>query len=175
MIKEKQPQNHIEQETTHLLRQLIPGHLSHELFVEMRRLNVSAGIEVVPLRINENNKVEVLLTKRSENDEFWPGELHIPGTIFIPGDTVESTFGRIFDEELDRTKISEPKFVNFSMQHIRRGQEIVLVHWVEVLGEPNVGVLYEIDHLPENTITHHIDIINLAADHFVEAKWNKKS
>lgn len=158
--------------TAYLLQTIPPGHVSHELFVKLKEHTVSSNVELVPLRIDsETKQIEVFLTERPEDDDFWPGEWHVPGTAFVPGKNEPDAWGKLFGEELHGIKCTSPVFVTNHTQHVRRGTERAEIYWVEVLREPKEGQFFPIDELPENTIGHHREVIELAADHFLETKW----
>ena len=66
-----------------LLKQIEPGFLNFDVFIQIARLVVLSIIEFVPLRI-KGDKIEVLLLSRGGDDPIWPNELHVPGTVIRP-------------------------------------------------------------------------------------------
>ncbi|MDB5183165.1 MAG: hypothetical protein JWO47_949 [Candidatus Saccharibacteria bacterium] len=139
------------QQLTSLLRKLKPGFLPFDIFIEIARLTVLPIIEFVPLRMYDG-KVEVLLLPRSQDDKFWPGQLHTPGTVIRATDTDEgrhTAFGRITKNELKDTAIGEPHYVGSSLNKSKRGMEQILIFWVEVKSEPRAGSFYKASQLPE--------------------------
>ncbi|MBU0975746.1 hypothetical protein KJ918_03030 [Patescibacteria group bacterium] len=58
------------------LQKLKPGFQQFNIFRELCRICVTPVVEIIPIRLRWN-RVEVLLTKRSKNDVFWPDMFHI--------------------------------------------------------------------------------------------------
>jgi hypothetical protein len=150
-----------------LLKQLEPGFLPYDVFIQIARLSVLSIIELVPLRSN-HGRIEVLLLERSPDDPIWPGKLHSPGTVVrptdrsLPGEPVK----RIISDELNGTKLSNQQFVKSLFYDTDRGKENASVFWAEVLGEPKAGKFYQLDNLPDNLITFQKDFIEAAAEKF---------
>jgi len=156
-----------------LLNKLEPGFLPFEIFLGIARLVVLSIIEFVPLRLNPNGKVEVLLLPRGDDDPIWPNQLHVPGTVIRPTDTegeMYLAFERILRDELQGTKVSDPHFVGSILHKSKRGTEQAQVFWVEVLESPRVGHFYKIDSLPENLMHSQLAFIKQAAENFQESK-----
>ncbi|HUC88281.1 MAG TPA: hypothetical protein VMR95_03990 [Candidatus Binatia bacterium] len=153
--------------TTSLLKQLEPGFLPYDIFIEFARLAVLSIVEVVPFRYS-NGAVEVLLLKRRKDDAIWPNKLHNPGTVVRPTDAslTEEAFSRIVNDELNGTKISEPQFVKNLFRTTIRGKENVQLFWVEVLDAPKEGSFYSVDNLPDNLIAAQAELILTAAQYF---------
>ena len=178
-MSETMPQQDTETEPTpeeiaaaaRTLSKLRPGVLPLPIFLETTRLTVSSIVEVVPLR-KVDDKVQVLLTKRDDDDPNWPGLLHTPGTVVRPTDeegNYNSAFGRIIEGELSSVQLSgEPQYVGSVLHKVARGMEDAKVFYVEVTGEPAQGVFYDVDALPENIVDTQIDFIHSAAKNFVD-------
>lgn len=143
------------------------GLLPEELFIELARLTVLAGVEVVCLRRGVAG-VEVLLMQRAETDPFWAGQWHSPGSIVRPTDSAGSyvdAFKRILSGELGLPNWSEPAFVGTYFWHAKRGSAVSLVHWVDVTGVTMpVGTFFPVAALPENTIVDMDKVIVMAAN-----------
>ena len=80
-----------------LLRELEPGQLPLDIFLEVAKLTVTPILEVVPLRL-KSDKVQVLLFEREKSDPIWGGKLHTPGTIIRASDrggNLEDAFKRV--------------------------------------------------------------------------------
>jgi hypothetical protein len=128
-------------------------------------------IEFIPLR-NRNGSVEVLLIARDENDPFWPGLLHTPGTVIRATDLTDNkaanwpAFERIIQDELYGTRIGDPHYVGSIFHKSKRGAEQAQLYWVEVLDEAKVGEFYAVDDLPPHLIESQITFILEAARHF---------
>ncbi len=159
---------------TLLLKNLKPGFLPYDVFVEIARLATLSIIEFVPLRLNTAGEIEVLLLPREKDDPIWPGQLHTPGTVIRPTDTdehlYELAFERIVNDELKGTKVSAPHFVENILNKSKRGTENAQIYWVKVLNEPLAGTFYSISDLPKNLIDSQQDFIRMAADNFKSAR-----
>jgi hypothetical protein len=154
-----------------ILSRLKPGFLPLSLFLETARLTVSSIVEVVPLR-KSGDSIQVLLTKRDDDDPNWPGMLHTPGTVVRPTDeegSYASAFGRILGDELASVELAgEPQHVDSILHKVKRGMEDAKVFFVEVTGEPIMGTFHDITALPENVVDTQIDMIHRAATKFAE-------
>jgi hypothetical protein len=151
-----------------LLKRLEPGKLPLPVFLEIARLNVIPIIEIVPLR-KKDGKIQVLLTKRDDNDPNWPGMYHTPGTVVRASDVnseYNEAFGRILEGELVGLRTSEPVFVYPLLHKVKRGMESSLVFWVEVKEDPKIGEFFDIDSLPENIIDTQVEFIKKAAEDY---------
>jgi hypothetical protein len=175
------PRNQLETEPTseeiaaaaRTLSRLRPGFLPLPIFLETTRLTVSSIVEVVPLR-KRGDSVQVLLTKRDDDDPNWPGMLHTPGTVVRPTDeegSYASAFGRILGGELASVELAgEPQYVNSILHKVKRGMEDAKVFFVEVNGEPTTGTFHDVTSLPENIVDTQIGFIQMAAEKFAESQ-----
>lgn len=155
-----------------LLKELEPGFLPYDVFVQVARLVPLSIIEFVPLRLTQGN-VEVLLLERSKFDDIWPGEVHTPGTVVRTTDNESGqhqAFQRILVDELRTTHVSPPHFVGSILHKSKRGMEHAQIFWVEVLEEPKVGTFYPADQLPENIIDSQKSFIAQAVQNFKNNK-----
>lgn len=146
-----------------------PGPLPTEIFNQLARIMVTTTVVFVPLLYDKADRLCVLLTKRDENDTYYPNLYHPAGTVLRPTDvTIETAFNRILVSELKNPKVrNSPVFVDYVFDEIERGREVSLIHWIELLEKPEVGELFSIDCLPENIIQNDIPRIKLAVDHFL--------
>lgn len=167
MSPEREPKNNTIQEAARLLSELEPGYIPEPLFSEMSRLVVRPAIELVPFKKGEDGSIKVLMIKRPPEDPFWPNELHVPGTVLLPSDTIEEAFGRLSKKEV-KSPLENPKFVDFVLHQTRRGKELALVHWVEIDEEPQEGRFYDVSNLPEETIEHHRTVIETALKDYLQ-------
>lgn len=145
-----------------ILSSLQPGVLPFRIFRELARLSVMPIIEVVPLRLNSSNKIEILLLKRESDDPIWPSQLHVPGTVIRASDssgTYHDAFSRILEKELGGIQTSEPVFVRNLLHHSGRGMESSQIYWIEVNGEPTSGMFYDTDSLPNTIVNSQLDFI----------------
>lgn len=175
------------EETLAFLDGVEPGKLPYPLFLRMAQLLTQATTELVPLRTNEDTgETEVLLTERPVGvGDPWEGEWHVPGTILLPTDELAhpkdytAAFGRLLGEggELKSgvRALREPVEVDTERRVTRRGPELSVIHYVEVLGEPAVGRFFGMNEFPHNVpepgvIEHHADFIPRAVASFEGSK-----
>lgn len=157
----------VAQLTTTLAR-LQPGFLPFDFFIQLARLTVTPTLELVPLRTN-NGHVEVLLIPRANDDKFWPGELHVPGTIIRSTDRdphFAEAFDRLFKNELKSPTASQPTFVTSMVNQTKRGTECIQVFYTEISGEPPVGTFYDVNQLPTNLLASQRGFIGEAIEHY---------
>lgn len=165
------------------LRGLEAGRQPYELFLEIARLAVLSSVEMVPVRMHDG-KPQVLLTQRPE-DDVWSKQWHVPGTIMLPTDKVESShdyddaFGRIFDHDGELKSgvkvVGKPVYVDSERRKTRRGDEFAAIHYAEVTGEPTVGQFFDAEEFPGNVpepgvIEHHAAFIQKAVAQYMADK-----
>lgn len=159
-----------------LLSCLEPGYLPYEIFEQVARIVALPIIEFIPLRYI-NNHIEVLLLRRPDNDRFWPGEWHTPGTIIRATDVGKSgeiwpPFNRIINEELDESIVSEPHFVGSIFHKSRRGAEHAQLFWVEII-TANTGEFFPLSKLPHNFLMSQRSFVEQAAANYGDFIKNK--
>jgi hypothetical protein len=165
-------------QTAELLARVPAGFLPFPIFRQVARLAVFSIVEVVPMRVNADGEVEVLLLKRGEDKqdwpELWPGILHTPGTVIRPTDELGSyaqAFRRILHDELHDVELAgEPMYIKNLLHENKRGTESAQVFMVEVIGEPQAGAFYSADHLPSNIMLSQLDFIPDAVKAFKRYK-----
>lgn len=146
-----------------LLDRLPKGFLPLPIFEAVAAKVTTPSIELIPYRITESGKVQVLMTRRGPDDKFWPNEWHAPGTILRATDeenTYNSAFQRITNGELmgEVEVKSEPEYYFTKFDEVRRGRELRQVFAMEVAADDESlvsGQFFDIDNLPEDTIEHH--------------------
>lgn len=161
-----------------LLSRLQPGFLPTGIFMQIARLTVLTIVEVVPLRLNADGQVEVLLIERPSDDPVWPGQLHTPGTVVLAdqGEAgIDKGLERIRVKELKGVPTSPPVFVEYRLHRSLRGMEHAKIHWCEIGGEPRVGQFFLAAQLPADTLASQIDFIKKAADAYLTVKRTKSS
>lgn len=156
-----------------LLSKFKPGFLPYPVFEQVARIVALPIVEFVPLRLKDG-KVEVLLIPRDNNDPHWSGMVHTPGTVIRATDLNSEegnypAFKRIIHDELKDTSIGPPHYVGSILHESKRGVEQAQLYWVEVLGEPNIGVFYSVDALPDNLIKSQENFIKEASRNFIES------
>lgn len=141
------------EELVRLLKKLEPGYYPIEVFWEFCRLVKVCTVELVPFVRDQEGNIKVVLTKRDDNDKFWPGMYHTPGCIVRPRDTLEESINRVMIEELKNPKVLKPpKFVTFLFSGHKRGEGVQLLYWVELDKKIPCGELFSCDELPVNFI-----------------------
>ena len=137
------------------LKEVPAGFLQHDLFNQIARLGVLAYIELLAFRLNSNNEVEVLLTMRDANDEFWPNMYHNPGTVLRPNDSdmsFKSAIDRLMaDEYGGKNPEQGPYFAGLWFEQLERGKGLGIISWME-LNECPVGKYYPVSKLPNSII-----------------------
>ena len=159
-----------EQQLVTLLKKLEPGYFPIEIFWEFCRLCKLTVIELLPCFKDEDNNVKVLLTKRPDNDRFWPGKYHNPGCIVRQGDTIESAIERVINEELSGVKIfGEPKFQGVKSVVSERGGHIQIYYSV-LLDSNNdelnrLGKLFDASKLTDNEVIEKDSAVKAVKDY----------
>lgn len=133
-------------------------------FEALARLIVNVGIETVFMRFNpESSGHEIFLRKRNE-DETYPGQWHIPGSLLRYGEEIDDVFERILSEEYCGTAASGFQFVGF-YNNIKeaRGHALQIVYRcdVEYNGKPEAGLgfWFPLGALPDPIVDHHRETI----------------
>lgn len=176
-----------ENAATEYLQSLLPGRLPHAVFMEFARLMVISTIELVPLRM-VGGKVEVLLLQRPEGDT-WAGMWHVPGTIIFASDKMDH--GHDYEQPLSRLLaedgelggieiVGKPVEVETERRRTLRGDEVAVIHCVEIAGEPRRGRFFRLDGFPDTIpdngiIPHHVDFVRRTATYFTQLKDAAKS
>ena len=152
-----------------LLKQLTPGYLPYDIFIQLARLCVLSVVELLPLRCKDN-RLEVLLILRASDDHIWANMWHSPGTVVRPTDhnMPDDQIRRIVNQELNGIAIGDPKFVMNSYHTTERGVENASIYVSEVLQTPVVGQFYSVDNLPSNIIGYQKQMISDAAKKFAQ-------
>lgn len=154
------------------LKKLKPGILPFDLFYQFNRLRVTITIEVVPLCLDPDGNVNVVLFNRGSNDAWWPNLYHTPGTCLVDSDIpVDDEWGlptkafeRLKQTELGDIKlIDSPKFINNLSHQTKRGPESVHVYIQEVEYESAKPYLFPVSNLPENILDHQVNMIKKCA------------
>lgn len=151
-----------------IINRLPKGFLPYPLFMAVAAKVVTPTLELIILR-KSHEGLEVLMTKRLEEDVYWPGEWHIPGTVIRSTDaagTFASCFERILQDELKGlVSVTEPEFVSIEFWDIHRGREIDQLYIANVKASAQLSdgmAFFPIDNLPSNTMEHHVSIVEIA-------------
>lgn len=120
----------------------------------------------------------VVLLPRPQNDPFFAGKIHGPGTVMRRGDTEGNALRRALGE-LGDAHVTTPEFIDrihvpmgYGHMQCVRGQEIGLLFGVEILYPIPINLMRHIycpKQLPENVIPFHRPMIVRAIEW-----WKKK-
>lgn len=168
---------------TDTLSRLEQGYLPYPLFMQMARLATLATVELVPLR-RTGLDTEVLLVPRPDGDP-WEGEWHVPGTVILPTDPLRHShdysaplarlIGSNGELKSGVKAVGEPILVDTERRKTRRGDELSVIHYVEVKGEPEDGEFFDIETFPNNVpdpgvIDHHVGFIQRTVATYLRSK-----
>ena len=134
------------------LSSLPPGFLPGPVFKQYARVGVMPTVEVGLVRPSEQNEggTELVLAQRSEEDEHWPGQWHVPGSVVRADDKMDhehdydDVIGRVFGEVGgDLEVVRGPRAFDVVRRRGLRGAEITLRLLAEVRGEPERGRFFD--------------------------------
>lgn len=159
-------QEELKLQAAELLRQINPKEQPYgKIFFEpLARLIVNIGIEAVFVRFNpEIKKHEILLRKRDEN-ETYPGQWHVPGSLLRYGENFDAVFERILKEECAGAEVSSHQFLGLNNNTSEaRGHIVQIVYRlsIEYNGESKAGdcLWFALDDLPELVVDHHFEVV----------------
>lgn len=155
-MQSRSEEYHAEEAARHLA-ELRPGRQPYSLFREAARIFALSAVELIALREGEKG-LEVLLTQRPEDDEFWPLEWHVPGSVILADDVISgpndyrAPLDRLINGELEGSlEVVRGPHLLYPYRHTSpRGSGITIVHWAEVSGEPSVGKFFETGSLSKS-------------------------
>lgn len=111
---------------------------------------------------------QVLLIQRPDDDPFYAGQWHLPGSIILPGSNRLDTLKKVIANELG-IAIGTPEYLDFfefSKTERPRGQGFCFLHrvfvWHEqanLLSQKPKSRFFSIDDLPKGVIKHHIPMV----------------
>jgi hypothetical protein len=142
-------------------RQIKGGWLPREFFYASARLFGEACLELYIFRLTPDGREQVYLIPRPDDDPFYPSEYHLPGARKIPNE---------LDCDHLRRALAETPFMALSdcveyaatvTIKAKRGTEYADIRRLNVPYELRVDGFYDVDHLPRNTMKHHIELIKL--------------
>jgi hypothetical protein len=155
--QEKRTEQHAKKAAKHLA-ELEPGWQPYPLFKEAARLFTGATVEMIPVQRNPNGNHKVFLTKRPPEDEFWPDQWHIPGAVLLSGGEIKH--GRDYGDAIDSIMNKElggdlrivrgPLMLGPEHRPTPRGDEIAVIHWAEVEGQPDDGTPFDLSTVSQN-------------------------
>lgn len=132
------------------LAHLEPGFQILPLYTQLARISVGTTVEIFSIETSEIEP-RVLFTQRPEDDPWWGGQWHVPGSVLLPTDQLASPHDfsepaqRIFGGELAGLVKPEGDMTLFDLQRRQgvRGQELTPFFWTKI------SVLEDVE-LPEN-------------------------
>lgn len=149
-----------------VIGRLPKGRLPYPLFIAIASKIVTPTVELVIIN-KSKGKDEIILARRTSDDEHWPGQWHIPGTVILSTDTedsYESCFDRVLKDELyGLIEIAKPRFVSLEFWDIERGRELDQLFCANLLSMktlPDDIRAFPVDSLPDNLMPHHSKIIS---------------
>ena len=159
--------NSSESQLLALINQCEPGQLPLSLFNSLAKLVVISVIEVV-VYSDVGSVDNVLLLKRSDDDEFWPNQYSVPGKIMSPGD-IRYSFPQIVVSICENygCEIGHniPEVVSFQLVETKRGVEFVLLYKIKAINTKSAkGEYYATNDLPLSILTEHRGFIGKAFD-----------
>lgn len=153
-------------QTVELLKKLKPGLLPYPIFVQLARLTVLSTVEITAFVETRGKPLQVFLTKRSKDDEFWPNLWHIPGTILRPTDkthSYETAINRLLKNEFGTSHFKHlPTYITHILRKENRGTAHSIMFWALLKKCPKKGELFNVDALPKNIVAETRENISLA-------------
>lgn len=121
-----------------------------------------ACLELYIYRVDQRGKEQVYLLPRPANDPFYPSELHLPGVRKIPTELDIDHLKRALRETPFVVNLDSVEYVASTTFRAKRGTEYADIRRVAVFFNPIDNDFYDVDNLPDNIITHHKEIIQMA-------------
>lgn len=115
---------------TDILRQLEPGIVPVEIFEQIARLMRLPTVILIPIK-HLDGQVYVGVVRREADDRWWPGLLHLAGTVLRSTDTMETALQRLIDTELQLSNHQAPVFHENLVHQSKRGAELQLIYSVD--------------------------------------------
>ena len=160
--------------TTQNLQNFEPGFLPKEMFYELSRICVLCAVDIAVLRKRKSEN-QILLTRRPDNDPYWPSMYHIPGTILRYDDAKlgrDHAFKRLITDEYTGLEFrTKPKFVNYYLNIDKRGAVLALLFKTELKKPENqkIGKWFDLTDLPKNLLKSQYEEINLLEQHLAKS------
>jgi len=115
-------------------------------------------VELVIFNAHTRHQQQVLLTRRGENDPYFPNLWHVPGTLLRSSDVtfrgtdLGAAIKRLLDDELQGLEVEHLTFSGFHFHKVARGVGLSLVLVALAKGKPKVGQYHRVNHLPDDMI-----------------------
>lgn len=125
---------------------------------------ITNPIELAVLRVRDGYQ-EVFMIYR--DDAFYKG-WHLPGSIYLPGDTAQQVIQRLVKREVMQ-EITPAEFIGYaeiSKAENSRGQELSLlfVSWCKG-SDVSHGKFFPLENPPTDTLEHHKKLLQRVARH----------
>jgi hypothetical protein len=164
----------VEATVSALQKIVILKNIPQRIFDVFQKVFGCASLEVVPIRYSEDGEIEVFMTKRPENDTYWPNEWHIPGTMvfawdWFSGNKFDVAWKRLKKKEIIQDSNGSANQVDTLFLNTKRGAETAIIHNLVFKGptKSDGGKWHKISELPENIIEHHKEIVFWGIHDFV--------
>lgn len=164
------------------LERLEPGRQPLSLFAQIARLVVTSTVEIVPFE-SKNEHPRVLMARRPDDDPWWPGEWHLPGTVLLPTDGAKNQHdyytpvNRLLADEFRGSVALDGRLNMFDTRRRTgaRGSEQTALGWANValsdgFVEVADGTFFDARHVEqelagERIVDGHLAIIEQAVTH----------
>jgi hypothetical protein len=148
------------------------GKIPREVYESLARFFPQACVELAVLRQSED-ELEIFLSARPDDDPYWPGQLHMPGTTLYALDSEETMWSRLMHNELRELNGRRP---TLAFNHVttyddrERGacMHAVYLTVVEAGTEISSGQFYPLRDIPRETINHHYAMLEKLLKHHFE-------
>lgn len=165
------------------LEKLEPGRQPLPLFTQLARLVVTSTVEIVPFK-GTCESPKVLLAKRSDDDPWWPGQWHLPGTVLLTTDKAfdvhdyETPVDRLYNDEFHGSisRVGSVTIFDSQRRTDTRGSEQTVFGWSHItltsgFDEVTGGELFDADRIEselagENVIDGHLNSVKRALRHY---------
>ncbi len=129
-------------------------------------------VELVIFNAHAHHQQQVLLTRREENDPYFPSQWHVPGTLLRSSDvTFRGTdlgmaVKRLLNDELRGLEVEHLTFSGFHFHKVARGVGLSMIYIALANQTPAVGQYFSVNHLPDKMIQEQaVFILKAVRDH----------
>lgn len=146
------------------------GMLPQEAFELLPRVIPQACIELAVIKIIDGAP-HILLVPRPEDDVYWPGELHVPGTVLWARGGHEAMLARLAEEigvpELKWSWLEPVDVYVTSHEERERGACWHDIRLLRVASAFKAQTFYPLSALPDRIIAHHLPILEIVRRHLL--------
>ena len=149
------------------------GRFPEDIFYASANIFGEACLELIIVRQTPEGLRQIYLTRRDEDDLYYPGALHLPGTRKLPDDTDKLQLLRIIGETpLNINWLDIKCFFSMTIQ-CPRGTEYADVRRVEIPYNANDEGFYDIGNLPYDVIDSHKEFIQRDLELLIKVSSSK--